>query len=116
MRLFYWLFAGVLAAAAGLFALGNRSEVTVDFWPLGPALQMPLFVALVGALYIGFALGAAIAWFGGGRARARARAATRRAEALSREVVELKAKAASGVSAETPPTPSASLPIPTPPV
>jgi uncharacterized integral membrane protein len=117
MRLFYWIFAGVLAAAAGLFALGNRGDVTVDFWPLGPALEMPLFVALVGALYIGFALGAVIAWLGGGRARARARAATRRADALSREVVELKAKAsATAPAAAVPPASPASVSIPTPPV
>ena len=117
MRLFYWIFAGILAAAAGLFALGNRGDATVDFWPLGPALEMPLFVALVGALYIGFALGAVIAWFGGGRARSRGRAATRRADALAREVAELKAKiAATAPAVAAPPASPASLPIPTPPV
>jgi lipopolysaccharide assembly protein A len=117
MRLFFWIFAGILAAAAGLFALGNRGDVTVDFWPLGPAVEMPLFVALVGALYIGFALGAVIAWFGGGRARSRARAATRRADALAREVSELKAKAAASAPvAAAPPASPAPLPIPTPPV
>ena len=45
MRVVYWIFAGVLAALAGLFALGNRSDVTVDFWPLGPAFEMPIFAA-----------------------------------------------------------------------
>jgi hypothetical protein len=115
MRLFYWIFAGILAAAAGLFALGNRGDATVDFWPLGPALEMPLFVALVGGLYTGFALGALIAWSGGGRARRRARAATRRADALAREVAALKAKADAGATAANP-SPPAPLPIPTPPV
>jgi lipopolysaccharide assembly protein A len=113
MRLFYWIFAGILAAAAGLFALGNRGDVTIDFWPVGPAFEMPLFLALVGALYIGFALGALIAWFAGGRARSRARAATKRADALAREVADLKAKAP--VSASVPAAP-APLPIPATPV
>jgi lipopolysaccharide assembly protein A len=120
MRLFYWIFAGVLAAAAGLFALGNRGDVTIDFWPVGPAFEMPLFLALVGALYIGFALGALIAWFAGGRARSRARAATKRADALARDVADLKAKLAkSAPAAASPPTSPgspASLPIPAPPV
>lgn len=119
MRLFYWIFAGVLAAAAGLFALGNRGDVTIDFWPVGPAFEMPLFLALVGALYVGFALGALIAWFAGGAARSRARAATKRADALAREVAALKAKAqvpAASTSAPAPPPASTTLPIPSTPV
>ena len=93
MRVIYWIFAGLLAAVAGLFALGNRGDVRIDFWPLGPAFDMPVFVALVGALYGGFALGALIAWLAQGRTRRRLREATRRAELLSRELAEAKAAA-----------------------
>ena len=60
MRALYWILAGALAALAGLFALNNRGDLTVDLWPVGPELQMPVFVALVGALYLGFALGAVV--------------------------------------------------------
>jgi uncharacterized integral membrane protein len=105
VRVVYWIFAGLLAALAGLFALGNRGDVRVDFWPVGPAFEMPVFVALVGALYIGFGLGAAIAWLAQGRTRKRAREATRRAEALARELENLKA-------ADTRPTPSTSPALP----
>lgn len=94
MRVVYWIFAGLLAAVAGLFALGNRADVRVDFWPVGPAFEMPIFVALVGALYIGFGLGAAIAWLAQGHTRKRAREATRRAEALTRELESMKAATA----------------------
>lgn len=108
MRIIYWIFAGLLAALAGLFALGNRGDVRVDFWPLGPAFEMPVFVALVGALYIGFGLGAAIAWLAQGRTRKRAREATRRADALARELADAKAitaKAEPPVSPALPPGP-----------
>ncbi len=98
MRVFYWLFAGFLAAAAGLFALGNRADVTIDFWPVGPTFEMPLFVALVGSLYMGVMLGAVIAWFGGGVARRRAREAKRRGDALARELSDLKTKAAAAAA------------------
>jgi uncharacterized integral membrane protein len=91
MRVVYWIFAGSLAALAGLFALGNRGDITVDFWPLAPAFQMPAFVALVGALYVGFFFGAVVVWLAQGRHRRRAREAGRRAEALARELATLKA-------------------------
>jgi len=100
VRIIYWIFAGLLAALAGLFALGNRGDVRVDFWPLGPAFEMPVFVALVGALYVGFGLGALIAWLAQGRTRKRAREATKRAEALARELADAKKPAA---KAEPPP-------------
>ena len=107
MRVVYWIFAGLLAAVAGLFALGNRADVRVDFWPVGPAFEMPIFVALVGALYIGFGLGAVIAWLAQGRTRKRAREATRRADALARELEDLKAaaKPSSPASPAQPPGP-----------
>jgi hypothetical protein len=105
VRVVYWIFAGLLAALAGLFALGNRGDVRVDFWPVGPAFDMPVFVALVGALYIGFGLGAGIAWLAQGRTRKRAREATRRAEALARELESMKA-------ADTRPAPSTSPALP----
>ncbi len=105
MRVVYWIFAGLLAALAGLFALGNRGDVRVDFWPLGPAFDMPVFVALVGALYIGFGLGAGIAWLAQGHTRKRAREAARRADALARELESLK-------PAGTRPLPSTSPALP----
>jgi uncharacterized integral membrane protein len=103
MRALYWILAGALAALAGLFALNNRDELTVDFWPVGPEIQMPIFVALVGALYLGFALGAVIAWFATGRERKRARAAERKAAELDADLQMLKAKQAAATPAVAPP-------------
>jgi uncharacterized integral membrane protein len=103
MRALYWILAGALAALAGLFALNNRDDVTVDFWPAGPELQMPVFVALVGALYLGFALGAVAAWLATGRARKRARMAERKAAELDANLQALKVKQAAPVPVPPPP-------------
>jgi len=108
LRTLYWILAGSLAALAGLFALNNRGELTVDLWPIGPQMQLPIFVALVGALYFGFLFGALVAWLAGGAARKRAREMAREAAKLDLELQELKAKQ-SGAAVETPP------PIPLPP-
>lgn len=103
MRALYWILAGALAALAGLFALNNRGELTVDFWPVGPELQMPVFVALVGALYLGFALGAVVAWFATASSRRRARAAERKAAELDADLQTLKAKQATATPVVAPP-------------
>lgn len=108
MRTLYWILAGTLAALAGLFALNNRGDLTVDLWPVGPQAQMPVFVALVGTLYIGFLFGAVVAWLAGGTARKRAREMARKAAKLDLELQELKAKQA-GAAAEPPPP----IPLPT---
>lgn len=108
MRTLYWILAGSLAALAGLFALNNRGELAVDLWPVGPQMQMPVFVALVGALYIGFLFGALVAWLAGGASRKRARDMARKAAKLDLELQELKAKQA-GITTQTPQPP---IPLP----
>jgi hypothetical protein len=113
LRALYWILAGALAALAGLFALNNRGDLTVDLWPVGPELQMPVFVALVGALYLGFALGAVVAWFASARGRKRLRAAERKAAELDADLQALKAKHAAQMPA--PASPSASVVVPPPP-
>jgi len=105
LRTLYWILAGTLAALAGLFALNNRGELTVDLWPLGPQTQMPVFVALVGALYIGFLFGALVAWLAGGATRKRAREMARKAATLDIELQELKARQAGAPEKSAPPIP-----------
>lgn len=105
MRTLYWILAGTLAALAGLFALNNRGELTVDLWPVGPQMQLPVFVALVGALYIGFLFGALVAWLAGGAARKRAREMARKAATLDVELQELKARQAGVPEKPAPPIP-----------
>lgn len=106
MRILFWIIVLPLLLIAAFFAIANRETVTLDLWPLFGQVAMPLFVALLGFLYLGFVFGALVAWWGGRNARARARNAARRVEALQREVAELTARLDA-----RPPTP----PVATPP-
>jgi len=92
MKLFFWIVGLPLLLVAGFFAVANRETVAVSLWPFAETLQMPLFVAIAAPFYVGFALGALIAWGASGRGRGRAREAARRATALQRENDTLKAR------------------------
>lgn len=88
----FWIVVIPLLFVSAFFAIANREIVAIDLWPLFGKVSMPLFVALVGALYVGFLLGALIAWWGGRATRARARRETRRADGLQRERDALRAQ------------------------
>jgi uncharacterized integral membrane protein len=92
MKLLIWLTVSVVLLIAAFFAIANREIVTVDLWPFWSAVPMRLFVALSGALYLGMAIGAILAWFAGRKSRARARAEHRRAEILAHENAALQAR------------------------
>jgi uncharacterized integral membrane protein len=92
MKLFFWIVGLPLLLVAGFFAVANRETVAVSLWPFAESLQMPLFVAIAAPFYVGFALGALIAWGASGRGRGRAREAARRATTLQRENDTLKAR------------------------
>jgi len=92
MKLLFWIVALPLLFIAAFFAIANRETVTIDLWPVAGQISVPLFLALVAALYVGFLFGAVVAWWAGRTARARAREQARRAERLQHEVAELKAR------------------------
>lgn len=113
MKLIFWIVGLPLLLVAGFFAVANRETVTVSLWPIAESLQMPLFMAIATPFYVGFALGALIAWGASGRGRARAREATRRTAALQRENDALKARVdeleARTAAAAPPPVPQRSI-------
>lgn len=92
MKILFWIVVIPLLFVSAFFAIANRDAVEIDLWPLSGKVSVPLFLALIGALYAGFILGALIAWWGGRPARQRAREATRRANALQRERDALQAQ------------------------
>ena len=106
MRPVFWIVGVPLLLAGAFFAIANREEVRIDLWPLSGAVTVPLFAALVGALYAGFVIGALVAWWAGRHGRRAARAARRRAAELEAEVTRLR-KAA-------PPPAATTLPATTP--
>ena len=88
-----------VAVAVVLFAIANRHEVAIDFWPLPFDAETPLYVALLGALALGILIGAAVS-VGKWRLRARANARRSARSAIKRDV----APAASGTIIDAGPT------------
>jgi hypothetical protein len=111
MRFLFWLVALPLLFIAAFFAISNREIVTVDLWPFAGTVSVPLYFALVGALFVGFGFGALVAWWGGRHARGRARAEGHRAERLQQEVDRLQAR----LDAAQPRPAAAALPMAPPP-
>jgi putative membrane protein len=90
MRPIFWIVGVPLLLVGAFFAIANRDIVTVELWPIAGRVTMPLFAALVGALYTGFLLGALIAWWAGRHGRRATREARRRANALEAENARLQ--------------------------
>ncbi|CAA7611862.1 LapA family protein [Magnetospirillum sp. UT-4] len=91
MRVVARLLALPVAVVVVTFAVANRHDVRLDFWPLPWVLDLPVYLAVLGALAIGLAAGVLLAWAGGHGARARARTEKRRAESLERQLAAAQA-------------------------
>jgi lipopolysaccharide assembly protein A len=94
MSFLFWACTALLAAALALFAGSNREMVVLAWWPFGFVLELPLYLALLGAVMLGMFVGAAAAWHGGGRWRRQARRRGRRIAALERELAATQAQLA----------------------
>ena len=90
MRLLSRLVAAAFGIVVVVFAIANRAPVEVSFDPLPFVFGLPLYGVVIGALIIGFAAGAAVAWLGGHAARVR----KARIQALEGDVARLRAAAA----------------------
>ncbi|MBL8700249.1 MAG: LapA family protein [Alphaproteobacteria bacterium] len=93
MRPLFWIVGVPLLLIGAFFAVANRELVAIDLWPATGKVTMPLFAALVGALYLGFLLGAIVAWWAGRHGRGRARETRRRLGDLQRENQQLHERA-----------------------
>jgi uncharacterized integral membrane protein len=75
-----------------LFALSNPPPVALGLWPTDFTIQVPLSLAILAAMGIGFFFGALLLWVSAVGARARARRAERHVRQLEAQVQELKAR------------------------
>lgn len=87
-----WIVTLPLALVAVVFAVANRDAATLNIWPLGIALEAPLFILVLGSALIGLLAGGLIAWLSAGSSRQRRNEALRRAEAAERELAFLRSK------------------------
>ena len=92
MRVVFWIVALPIVAIAMAFAVSNHENVTIDLWPAPYRLDVPLYIAVTGALLLGFVVGVTYGWIGSLRARHRARAEAKRADKLVRDNEELRHK------------------------
>jgi lipopolysaccharide assembly protein A len=86
VKLLFWIVVGFVAAVLALFAVSNRMSVALGLWPLSFVIELPLYLAILGALLIGFIGGALAAWIAGRRRRRENRRRGRRIAALEREL------------------------------
>jgi uncharacterized integral membrane protein len=90
VRHFSWIVTIPMTVAVVVFALANRHDVVLYFWPFPWTRDLPLFVIVLCCLLIGFLLGAILAWMAGAPRRRRARQTAERARDLARQVTELQ--------------------------
>ena len=96
MRFIYWLATALLALVIADFAVSNRVDVTLSFWPFPETIATELFVPVLLALLLAFVAGLVVAWVWSWRARRRARERARRIEILEREAKQREERVAAG--------------------
>ena len=91
MKLFYRLLFIPVAAIFVIFAVANRHALTLNLWPLPLEIDLPVYIAVLGALAAGMAIGGSAQWLSDGKWRRRARAGRREATALERRLTLVEA-------------------------
>ncbi|HEX3865019.1 MAG TPA: LapA family protein [Stellaceae bacterium] len=106
MKLLFWIVVAILAVCLALFAVSNREAVSLGLWPLSNVVDLPLYLAILAAVLIGFILGALAAWIGSWGPRREVCRRGRRIAALERELAATHARLPGTVS-----SPSTSLAV-----
>jgi len=86
VRYLSWIITIPVALVIVSFAVSNRGPVELALWPLPFQITVPIYVATLVALVLGFLAGGFIAWVSGGRYRAAARERRRRIAQLEQEL------------------------------
>jgi uncharacterized integral membrane protein len=87
MKILWWVVLALVALVLIFFAIANRQTVSLGFWLLpGAAIELPLYLLVLGTLVIGFFAGQFLTWIGGWRWRREARRSRERIAMLEREL------------------------------
>jgi putative membrane protein len=103
MRILFWVLVLLVAIALAAFAVSNRAPVALALWPFPWLLDLPIYLAILGALLLGFVAGALAAWAGGRHSRRELRRQRRRTAALERELAATQAQLAGAPGASPAP-------------
>ena len=86
MRYLSWIITIPIALVIVSFAVSNRDSIDLALWPLPFEITVPLYVAVLTALVLGFLAGGLVAWGADRRYRVAARVRGRKAAQLEREL------------------------------
>ncbi|MEM8571623.1 MAG: LapA family protein [Pseudomonadota bacterium] len=97
MRILKLLLLAIILVALVVLGLANRGAVTLNLLPEqlahllpGAAIQLPLFVVILGAVLVGLVLGYILEYLREHKHRRRANEKQREATSLNREVAQLR--------------------------
>lgn len=112
MKHLSWIFTLPITVIVVLFAVTNRSPATLSFWPLPWAVDLPIYLIILGSLFIGFLLGAVAAWASGSRRRRYARQLAEQVRAQNQQILELQRRQQAAEAAASPlrPVPAPAAP------
>ncbi len=102
---FSWILTIPLTLVVVIFAIANREFVPLDLWPFGLSRPLPIFVLILGGMFVGFLIGALVMWLSSGKQRKRAREARHQVAKLERRVKELERAQAQAKGGTAPPAP-----------
>jgi putative membrane protein len=99
MKYLWWVVLAIVAIVLILFAISNRQTVSLSLWLLpGAAIEMPLYLLVLGTLLLGFIVGELTGWIGGWRWRREARRGRERIAMLEREIEAERARRAAATA------------------
>jgi uncharacterized integral membrane protein len=80
-----WILFGLFALLAIVFAANNFGPVALDLWPLPYTVELPVFLLIVGMIFLGFLGGLLASWLAGARRRRKGREQRRELKSLQSE-------------------------------
>ncbi len=90
MALVRWIFGLLAAVAVTAFAIANQQIVDVYWNPFRPALQLPLYIIVLGPMAFGFFSGSLFVWLGTLKLRFSAHRQKRQIKNLEKQLGEVK--------------------------
>jgi len=98
VKLLWWIILLPLIALVAVFAVANRTEISVSLDPLPWVFDTPTYVALMAAIFVGLIIGGISTWMAARPWRREARRGRRNIKLLEAEVDSLRARLAEPVN------------------
>lgn len=100
MRLLTWLVGVVVSILTALFAISNPIPVSITFWPFPFALDVGLYIIIIGTVFFGFLVGVLVTWIAAGKHRRWIRKQRSEIQALEGEITDLRTRLVSQETSE----------------